>query len=89
MSPESWIGVGMAGIALLGTIANGIIGWLTKRDQLRNDVTTALQQAEIVTLKASSQKCQEMHTETQAKLNSCEEMHRSTESRIKKLENKN
>lgn len=42
----SWIAVAMSALALFGTAANGLIGWLKDRDKYRFDLNTAVQKVE-------------------------------------------
>lgn len=45
-SDASWIAVAMSALALGGTAANGLIGWLKDRDKYRFDINTAVQKVE-------------------------------------------
>jgi hypothetical protein len=86
MNNETWIGVALGFLALLGTLGNGVLGWLTKRDQLKNDVKLALLEERAEASEKANRECQEKHDQCQEEQAAMKEQSKSHESRIAELE---
>lgn len=70
----TWIGVAMAGIALIGTIVGNLVSYFKDRDKLIYD-------RKVVQLEAKVGECEEKHALTQEKLTKCEEGHQESSAR--------
>lgn len=73
-SESTWIGVAIAVIALVGTIANGVVGYFKDRDKLVYD-------RKVNDLENDVKQCKDQHEEAKAKLESCEKAHEESSAR--------
>lgn len=84
-TPITWIVVALAGITMLKNVADGVLNWLGKRDQLRNDTKITLLEAESRESKVKADAASVLVEEIRIELDQCRAQHKESEEDRKTL----
>ena len=85
--PETWVGVAVAALALLGTAINTLFTRLNTRDRLEFDGRFQTLQAKQESCEEKHEICEKKHEEVIKKLDERETIFHQTEARLWALEN--
>lgn len=79
MESMGWGAIVLAAITMLKNIADSIVSWLSKKDQLANDVKVAL-------LEQNHKRCEESTQKVEKALDECNKKHEIAEKKQDELE---